>query len=112
VITIERAEFVPSPADEAWQILGDRGALRLRMVPGKKAIHHDAADAETGFTSRVAWEGEEDWTTQHDGPIADFAAAILNGHEPKTSLERARVLQRMFDAIYESAATGRCVDIA
>jgi predicted dehydrogenase len=111
VISIERAEFVPSPTDEAWQILGDRGALRLRMIPCKKTIHHDAADAETGFTTRVLWEGEEEGGTQHAGPVTDFAAAILNGHEPKTSLARARVLQQIFDAVYESAAAGRCVEI-
>lgn len=111
-ITLERAEFVPAPADEAWQVLGDDGSLRLRMTPGKKAIHHDAADAATGFATRVVWEGEEGWTPQHAGPISDFAAAIAEGREPKTSLQQARVLQRLFDAIYKSAATGRCVEIA
>jgi predicted dehydrogenase len=42
----------------------------------------------------------------HRGPVLDFVEAILGEHEPMTSLRDALIVQRITDAIYESARTG------
>ena len=112
VITLDRAEYVAAPADYAWQIIGDEGALQMPLLPQKQAqLTHTAADADRGSVSTVVWEGAESWDTVHAGPIADFADAILDGRPPMTSLEHALVVQTLTDAIYTSSRTGRPVKI-
>lgn len=113
VISFERGEFVSAATDEAWQILGSKGSLRLRMLPGKeKQILLDESDAETGVSTRTLWQGDDDHRTMNAGVLEDFARAIRERRPPHTSLERALVLQQITDAIYASAASGRAVEIA
>jgi len=38
-----------------------------------------------------------------------LASAILNGHPPATTLENALTIQRITDAIYESAAKNQMI---
>lgn len=112
VITYERGEFMAGRADSAWEIAGSRGTLRLRMTTEQsKVITFDAADSERGVVSSVVWQGEEDATRMHDGPVQDFCAAIREGRPPKTSLEQASVVQQISDAIYRSAELGRAVEV-
>jgi predicted dehydrogenase len=54
----------------------------------------------------VLWQGTENEHDYHDGPVLDFAAAILEKRQPRTDLKRALVLQKIFDAVYESSSTG------
>ncbi len=111
-LTFERGEYVATEAEEAWQIIGDAGALRLRMTPGAgKTLWHDAADAARGVVSRAIWQGDEDYGMTHEGPARDFAAAIREGRQPLTSLEQALVVQRITDAIYRSAESGTAVAV-
>jgi predicted dehydrogenase len=111
VISFERGEYMPSRNEEAWQIVGSKGTLQLHMTPGKNKVLHDDTSTEAGVVSKILWEGEETWDTTHEGPIQDFAEAIRDGREPKTSLEKALVVQKITDAIYGSAAMGKAVEI-
>ncbi|CAA9359321.1 MAG: hypothetical protein AVDCRST_MAG93-7560, partial [uncultured Chloroflexia bacterium] len=106
VLNFERAEFVAASTDEAWQVLGDRGSLRLQMTPGQnKSIVFDEATPQ-GVVSRTIWQGDETPGSEHVGVLEDFARAIQSGDAPRTTLEQALVVQQITDAIYASAAQG------
>ena len=112
-ISLERGEYMPAGQEDSWQIIGSQGALRFRMTAQKgKTIVHDEASTEKGVVSKTLWEGDEDNSTGQHGVVHDFAEAICEGREPKTTLERALIVQRITDAIYASAAQGIAVDMA
>jgi len=112
VISMERGEYMPTALDEAWQIIGERGSLRLKLTPGKgKKVLHDEANTETGVVTKTLWEGDEEWGTARNEPLRDFAGAILERRAPATDLKRALVVQQITDAIYASAARGKAVRI-
>ncbi|MCS7222691.1 MAG: Gfo/Idh/MocA family oxidoreductase [Anaerolineae bacterium] len=112
VITYERGEFVAAQSESAWQIIGSRGSLRLHMLPGAgKTITYDATTSEQGVIPRVLWQGEEDADRVHTGPVQDFAAAILEGRPPMTTLEQALMIQQITDAVYASAAAGTAIEV-
>ncbi|MGN6361466.1 MAG: Gfo/Idh/MocA family protein [Thermomicrobiales bacterium] len=109
--TYERGEYMAAAQDEAWEITGTRGTLHLPMVPSKgKAIVHDEATS-TGVVSHTIWSGAEDFGMTHTGLEPDFARAIREHRQPRTSLEQALLVQRVTDAIYASAAQGRAVSV-
>lgn len=110
---LERSEFAAVRSEDAWQVIGSRGSLRLRMEPrGHKQIVLDTATDADGVVSRVIWEGTEDPKLQHRRPVADFCRAILGGGPPKTTLRQALVIQRILDSIYASAERGAAVAVA
>jgi predicted dehydrogenase len=112
VISYERAEFAAAQTENAWKIVGSRGALHLRMIAdGEKRIAYDSSESTTGMTPQVLWEGMEDPEPLHVGPVRDFAAAIREGRPPKTTLEQALIVQKISDAIYASANRGMAVAI-
>jgi predicted dehydrogenase len=107
VITLERGEYMAAHSEDAWQIVGTRGSLTLKMTWGSpKAVVHDDTAAEGGVATRTLWEGEETGSLTSTGPVTDFAAAIREGRRPMTDLERALILQQITDAIYASARSG------
>lgn len=113
VISFERGEYMAAAQDEAWQLVGEAGSLRLRMVPDRpKQLLLDKADAQRGVVTETVWEGAESYATIHSLPLDNFATAILEGLEPATSLERALHLQRLTDAIYASAEQGNAVTLS
>jgi UDP-N-acetyl-2-amino-2-deoxyglucuronate dehydrogenase len=112
VIQVERGEYMPAHTEDAWQIIGTKGSLRLTMITtDPKKIIHDDTTTEKGVISRVLWEGNEDSAMVHAGPVTDFAQAIREKRQPKTSLENALVVQQITDAIYKSAKTGSVVEV-
>lgn len=112
VISYERAEFAAAQTENAWKIVGSRGALHLRMIAeSAKRIAYDASSDAAGVSPQVLWEGAEDAAPLHAGPLRDFAAAIREGRPPKTTLEQALVVQKISDAIYASAEKGMAVAI-
>jgi predicted dehydrogenase len=112
MIHMERAESAALQTETSWQVIGTRGSLRLQMTfTGPKKLMIDETDPDAGVGSRLLWEGEETETSYHNGPVQDFAGAILEGRAPRTDLERALTIQRIFDAIYESSRTGRLAEI-
>jgi predicted dehydrogenase len=112
VFQIERGEYMPAQTEDAWQIVGTKGTLRLTMVASNpKKVIHDDTSTEKGVISKVLWEGNEDDSMVHAGPVTDFAKAIRENRQPKTSLEHAFVVQAITDAIYASAKCGDAVDV-
>jgi predicted dehydrogenase len=110
-LTYERGEFMPTATDEIWQLIGTKGALRMNMKPSLgKQVWFDKTGSH-GTISEVIWQGDEDWETQHHGPLADFVKAIRDRIEPATTLEKALLIQTLTDAVYQSAQTGECVEI-
>jgi len=113
ILEIERGEYMPSATEDAWQIIGTKGSLRLTMVTtNPKKIIHDDTTTEKGVSTKILWEGEEDASMVHAGPTTDFAQAIRENRQPNTSLEKAFVVQAITDAIYASAESGKSVDVA
>ena len=76
-----------------------------------KTLTHDDTTTEGGTTSKIIWRGNKNRQDINGGPIHDFAAAILEDRQPKTNLEQSLVIQKITDAIYSSAETGRAVRI-
>ena len=123
MLSMERGEYMAITGESVWQIIGSRGSLRLTMTAvtasgpqaqsatNWKQILFDEATSDRGVVSTVLWEGEEDLDMVHNGPVLDFAAAIREGREPRTSLEKALVVQRISDAVYASADSGECVGV-
>ncbi|WP_135553390.1 Gfo/Idh/MocA family protein [Paenibacillus cymbidii] len=112
LIQLERGEFVAGPTEEVTELIGTRGTLTFTMMPAEKKIVFTGSDPERGAYSEVIWTGSEQTGNLHAGPVSDFARALLDGREPATSLKQACLIQAVTDAIYDSASTGRCADIA
>ena len=113
VISFERGEYMAAAQDEAWQVVGEAGSLRLRMVPDRpKEILLDRADVQRGVVTETVWQGAESYADIHNRPLDDFAGAILEKREPATGLARALRIQRLTDAIYTSAEQGRAVTLS
>ncbi|MCX5662339.1 MAG: Gfo/Idh/MocA family oxidoreductase [Planctomycetota bacterium] len=111
-LSIERGEFAASAGDTAWQIIGERGSLRLNMLPGSDVtVIHDDTSSGAGVATTTLWQGAEPWDVIHQGPIRDFAGAIAEGRPPKTSIEQALVVQQVTDAIYASARSDAAVAV-
>ncbi len=111
-LTLERAEYMASRSEEAWQLAGEKGSLHLRMLPDhSKSIVHDDSGTERGVFSETVWEGGEDPAPVHVRLLEDFASAIRQRRAPKTSLEQALIVQKITDAVYASADEGRAVEI-
>ncbi len=110
MISFERGEYMPAANDEAWGVIGEKGALRLKMTPGEaKQVIHDELTAN-GIVSHVLWTGTEGWETA--APLlTDFAHAIRQKRQPRASLEQALLVQTISDAIYKSSRLGRAVRI-
>ena len=112
ILSFERGEYMPCASEDAWQIIGTKGSLRLKMTTGKgKTIWHDELTADKGVVSHALWQGDEDFSS---GPVLlrDFAEAIRQKRQPRASLERALVVQEISDAIYASSRAGGAVKIA
>jgi predicted dehydrogenase len=112
VLSMERAEFSSAAVDQAWELLGTEGALHLPMRPeaGKPAaVILDKFVPGKGIVSRTLWK--EGQGKVKENVLSDFARAIRTGGEPRTNLERALVMQKITDAIYDSAASGASVPV-
>ena len=110
-IHFERGEMMAVAESLTWNVTGEDGSLDLQMTKERKRIVHHAASSETGLVSEVFWEGDESNDVISYGPVTDFAAAILEGRAPATTLEQALVVQKMTDGLYASAGSENAVDI-
>jgi len=114
VLTMERAEFSSATNDQAWEIIGTEGTLHLPMVSqrGKpNAVILDRFVPGEGIVSESIWE-EGQGGGPEGGVLEDFVQAVRENKEPKTSLERALVMQKITDAIYASTETGEAIHIS
>ena len=114
VLTMERAEFSSATNDQAWEIIGTEGTLHLPMVSqrGKpNAVILDRFVPGEGIVSEVIWE-EGQGGSSEGGVLENFVRAVRENKEPKTTLERALVMQKITDAIYASTETGEAIHIS
>ena len=110
-ITFERGEFMAARTEEQWQIVGSKASLTMAMHAGNdNRILVDEANPGEGVVSRTLWQGDD--TLAKSALHEDFAAAIREGRPPRTGLERALVMQKIFDGIYASARDGNAVEIS
>lgn len=114
MISFERGEYMTVASDAAWQIIGDKGALRMTMTAwgNKHAILFDKVTADHGVVTSTVWEGQDEGSVIHTEPVRDFASAIREGRQPATTLENALTIQEITDAIYASARKGQGVEIS
>jgi predicted dehydrogenase len=111
LLSIERAEFSSMESQAAWQIIGDRGSLSLNLMPGQeKRFVLNRIEPKEGLLSETLWEGtdSEDISVEL---LEDFASAIRRGTEPRTGIEKARLIQTIYDGVYRSATAGKSVSV-
>ena len=63
---------------------------------------------KTGLETEIIYENSERPNTT---PVEDFARAIKEKKQPKTSLENALIIQKITDGIYASAAQAQSVQL-
>ncbi len=113
VLSMERAEFSSATPERAWELIGSEGTLHLPMLPPQGKPHVLTLDRFVpgqGVVSETVWEAAAPQPPV-DNVITDFVRAIRENRPPRTTLERALVLQRITDAVYDSAAAGASVPI-
>jgi len=112
VLLLERGEAVAMRNETAWQICGDRGSLHLKMTlqTDMPTVTIDTVDPGGALKSTTIFQGpgEDQVNTM---PVLDFVAAVREGRQPRTDLQKALVLQKILDATYKSARTGKAVQI-
>lgn len=110
-IHLNRGEFLPldEPRSETI-ILGETASIRSQMVStdGPVTITNYATD---GAVSREVSNTTKGYGTFHAGMIRDFVDAVLDNRPPATDLARARTIQRITDAIYQSARENRSITL-
>jgi len=55
----------------------------------------DSCSTDSELTSETVWKGKGDWDDPLHGPVDDFACAILEKREPKTTLEKALIISAL-----------------
>ncbi len=111
-ISFERGEFMPAEKEAAWQVVGSKGTLNLQMTPLEGAkITFYKAKTDGPPESEVVWEGEDKPGSMSFFVLEDFARAAAAGTNPSTGLDESLVIQKITDAVYESAEKGGAVKI-
>ena len=111
-LTYERGEYTAAQAEASWEVIGEAGSLRLWMTPAqeKEILYFEGNRAE-GTISRTLWTGNESYNDINRAVLEDFATAIRTGRPPKTALTQALLVQRVTDALYQSAERGEAVEV-
>jgi predicted dehydrogenase len=111
VILLDRGEYLPVPESfNATTILGDTYSLSCAIM-ADTVPYTQSRYAESGTTTSVIWEEKDDWVYLNRPVICDFVDAIRTGREPATDLEKARHIQAITDAVYESAREQRSIQL-
>jgi predicted dehydrogenase len=111
LINLERGEFVCGLPENYCEVIGTKAGLRFGISPakGKKIIIFEKETA-AGFDEKTVWQGDDVWETAHRGTLSDFVNSVINNREPATSLEKALIVQKTIDNIYESASKCQTVE--
>ena len=105
-----RANYFAGEARNEWLIECEEGTLDVSMIPKKPQLIVRRY-AASGVESAVELEGPDTWGAILGGPVLDFVGAILDRRPPLTGLEESLIVQRMTDAVYASAESGRAVQV-
>ena len=98
---------------ERIDLAGTKGSAVLeaeRLVvhrPGQDPLHVDGSSAGGGGADPMAFSHE--W---HRRLIEDFLDAVRTGREPRSSGRSALAVHALIDAMLESSASGRAVEVA
>ncbi len=109
-VNFERGEFMPAEREFAWQVVGDNGTLNLQMRPAEemKLVFY-RGDSGGPVSPQTVWEGKEGGGTMSFRALEDFARAVSEKSPPRTGLGESLIIQKLTDAVYESAETGGAV---
>lgn len=111
-VSFERGEFMPAEKELAWQIVGSKGTLNLQMVPSEKnRIVFFEGNSAGEVQPRTVWEGGDGSGGMSFYVLEDFAAACAGRAKPATGLSESLVVQKVTDAVYESAGTGEAARV-
>lgn len=111
-IQYERSEYTAARPEAMWQLTGTESSLHVHLTDTKNfTVTVDRADPVRGTYSEPLFEPIEEPSNGMRVQLDDFAAAIREGRRPRTGLEEALLVQQITDAIYESSATGRAVEM-
>ena len=119
MLAILECSFTCVAADDTTNIYGEKGTILQRWGDGPSNMPHGTADAR-GLRYKLA--GDDDWTPVdidtppgHGHRIAAVARPavefLLGQREPIATAEEGRANIEMLLAAYESAATGRRVEL-
>jgi predicted dehydrogenase len=104
--------------DSYIQFIGTKGDLHLENQTVTRCTHQDAAVADqikkrlSGMDDEAGVAGAKDYYgPSHPAQIEDFINAIRSGGKPFVSLEDAAETVGLVLAIYESARSGRVVEL-
>jgi predicted dehydrogenase len=111
VVLLEQGEYTIGPEEAAWQISGDRGTLKFRILPSaaNEVLLYQYDNDEVKPTT--IWSGVETFADLQRRLLLDFANAIRDGRAPRTTLRQAYELQRTIHAVYRSSASGEAVSL-
>ncbi len=112
VLTMERGEFTSATTDQAWEIIGTDGSLHLPMTRQQGKPYEVILDRfipGKGVVSETIWKESDGGPT--GGVLEDFVYAVRQNRKPKTTLENALVMQKITDAIYDSARSRQAIII-
>jgi UDP-N-acetylglucosamine 3-dehydrogenase len=100
--------------DDRIEIAGERGLLALAGC--EAAFEGFTSDPPLRWWHDGTWEvvrtSDMDWAGSVRAAVRDFVDAILVGRPPRVSGEDGRAVVSMIEAAYESARTGRRVELA
>lgn len=94
------------------EIRGTNGGCDLPFCPEAKpralTLHHYEANE---LISEIRSEPAVDWESLLQHPLHDFARSITTGQEAASPVSLQVKIHAVIDALYESAANGRAVEI-
>lgn len=98
----------------SFEMTGDTATIQLeplQVVAERDGVPTDitAEVIPAGGLPASTWVDQ--WHAAIDAEIADIIAAIRSGRQPVVTAEEALTVQAIVDALYQSAALGREVDI-
>lgn len=110
-VHLNRGEFLPlGEAKNETIIMGRSASVTAPMVAT------DAPATVTRYTANGKESSEvantvDGFGSFHTGMVRDFIDAIREGRDPATNLGRARIIQSITDAIYQSAKEQRSISL-
>jgi predicted dehydrogenase len=105
----DRGENFVGKAEEEWEIIGDKGSIRLHMYQNAEPVVLYVADAGKGTVESILYHEPEVELDFHLQPLKDLKRAIEEDAEPQCGIDEAMLVTRLCDAIYNSSESNKPV---
>lgn len=92
-----------------FEMIGEQAAIQLE--PFRIVTERDGQPADVTPSDVAASSSPDAWSASIAGEIADVVGATREGRQPLVRAEEAIQVQRLIDALYRSAETGREVQL-